>query len=49
MARRPTNTEFLSKLKELSGIRTQTEWARVCGTKVGDMNRYLNGNFVPGN
>jgi hypothetical protein len=49
MARRPTDTEFPSKLKELSGIRTQTELARVCGTKVGDMNQYLNGNFVPGN
>ena len=49
MARRPTNSEFLSKLKELSGIRTQTEFARVCGKKVGNMNQYLNGNFVPGN
>src|ERR1700728_2983001 len=48
MARSPTNTEFLRKLRELSGAKTQAQFALICGRNTGAMNQYLTGSSVPG-
>lgn len=39
---------FLNELKKILGIRTSTEFARMCSKQLPNMTNYLNGNRDPG-
>ncbi len=46
--RRATAVEFFNKLYDISGCRTQNEFARACGKKQANVASYLSGAKVPG-
>lgn len=45
--RQSKNVEFLQTLQRLTGL-NQTAFAKACGKKASNMNRYLSGSFQPG-
>ena len=44
--RQSKNVEFLQTLQSLTGL-NQTAFAKACGKKASNMNRYLSGSFQP--
>lgn len=47
--RKNLNVEFLKKLRDLSGIETNRDFANKCGKQESNITNYLNGNSTPGN
>jgi hypothetical protein len=45
--RQPKNVEFLQTLQDLTKL-NQVDFAKACGKKASNMNRYLSGRFKPG-